>query len=75
MGANRVAEKLISAISKNLYAPYKIMGVIDPYGLAKKVQGSQILGKLDKLETVCKREKITALIQCDAFEHTLNLIS
>ncbi|MCF7830894.1 hypothetical protein K9M41_02780 [Candidatus Gracilibacteria bacterium] len=75
VGANRVAEKIITAICKNPYAPYKIVGVIDPYGLAKKVQGSQIMGKLDKLETVCEREKITALIQCDAFEHTLNLIS
>ncbi len=90
VGANRVAEKLITAIGSNLYAPYKVVGVIDPYGLYKspifnlqssKKEGSDkkdsvlILGKLDKLETVCEREKITALIQCDAFEHTINLIS
>jgi len=96
VGANRVAEKLITAIKNNPYAPYKIVGVIDPYGLYKdsnfKLQTSNkqknfkpqtlekggsvpMLGKLDKLEVVCEREKITALIQCDAFEHTINLIS
>lgn len=75
VGANRVSEQLIQAIEKNPYAPYKIIGVIDPYGMAKKIKGSQILGKLNKLEEVCEKENITALIQCDAFEHTINLIS
>jgi FlaA1/EpsC-like NDP-sugar epimerase len=75
VGANRVAERLIEAIEKNPYAPYKIIGVIDPYGLSKTIKYSKILGKLDKLEMLCDREKITAIIQCDAFEHTLNLIS
>ena len=75
VGANRVAERIIGTITKNPYAPYIIVGVIDPYGLSKKIQGSQILGKLDKLEDICEQEHITALIQCDAFEHTLNLIS
>ncbi len=75
VGANRVAEGIIQAIESNDYAPYKIIGVIDPYGMQKQIEGSKILGKLDKLETVCETEKITAIIQCDAFEHTLNLIS
>jgi len=75
VGANRTAEKIIQAITTNPYAPHKIIGVIDPYGLAKKIKGAQIFGKLDKLETVCEREGVTAIIQCDAFEHTLNLIS
>ncbi len=75
VGSNRVAERLIYAIEKNPYAPYKIIGVIDPYGLSKEIKHSKILGKLDKLETICETEKVTAIIQCDAFEHTLNLIS
>ncbi len=75
VGANRTTEQLIKAIESNPYTPYKVIGVIDPYGLEKKIKGHQILGKLNKLETICDREKITALIQCDAFEHTLNLIS
>ncbi len=88
VGANRVSEKLIEAIETNPYAPYKIVGVIDPYGMYQfsifNFQSSNgkssktivpILGKLDKLEAVCEKEKITALIQCDGFEHTLNLIS
>lgn len=75
IGANRVAEKLVSKIQNDRFAPYKIVGVIDPYGLAKNFSGTQILGKLDKLEKVCADEKISAIVQCDAFEHTLNLIS
>ena len=75
VGANRVSEKLIEAIETNPYAPYKIVGVIDPYGMAKHIKGAEILGKLDKLESVCEEQGITALIQCDGFEHTLNLIS
>lgn len=75
IGANRVAEKIIEAIQTDKYAPYKIIGVIDPYGMTKEIKNSTVLGKLDKLEIICEKENITCLIQCDAFEHTLNLIS
>lgn len=75
VGANRVAEQLIDAINADRFAPYQVVGVIDPYGLSKKIRGSRILGKLDQLDPVCKKEGVTSIIQCDAFEHTLNLIS
>lgn len=75
IGANRTTEQIIKSIESNPYAPYKIIGVIDPYGLEKTIKGSRILGKLNKLESICESESVTALIQCDAFEHTLNLIS
>jgi hypothetical protein len=70
-----VTEKLIKNINKDKFAPYQIVGVIDPYGFYKNIKGSEILGKLDKLNTICEQRKITAIIQCDAFEHTLNIIS
>lgn len=72
IGANAVSDQLIRAIEDNPYALYEVIGVIDPYGLKK---GPQILGKLDKLTEICQRESITAIIQCDAYEHTLNIIS
>lgn len=75
VGANRITEKLIKDIHDNPFAPYIVMGVIDPYGLARSVKGSNVLGKLDKLEILCQANDITAIIQCDAFEHTMNLIS
>ncbi len=75
IGANRVAEKLIEKINKDKFAPYQVVGVIDPYGFYKEIKDSKILGKLDKLNTICEQKKITAIIQCDAFEHTLNIIS
>ncbi|HEY5714016.1 MAG TPA: hypothetical protein VIT68_01565 [Candidatus Gracilibacteria bacterium] len=75
VGANRITEKLIHSINRDRYALFEIVGVIDPYGMTKHVEGAPIFGKLDKLESICQSEKITAIIQCDAFEHTLNLIS
>ena len=75
VGANRVAEQLIKSINNDSYALYTVIGVIDPYGISKSVKGSEILGKLNKLESVCKNKGVTAIIQCDAFEHTLNIIS
>lgn len=75
VGANRVSEKIIDRLTKDRFAPYKIVGVIDPYGLAAKNFKGKILGKLNKLEDVCDRERVTAMIQCDGFEHTLSLIS
>ena len=75
IGANKVTEKLIEAINTNPYALYEVIGVIDPYGLKKSIKGSEILGKLNKLDDVCVDKKVTAIIQCDAYEHTLNIIS
>ncbi len=74
VGANRTTEKFIEAIEKDSFAPYKVVGVIDPYGMYKK-KDLNVFGKLDKLESVVDKEGITAIIQTDAFEHTLNLIS
>ena len=67
--------KIIKSIKQDKYAPHKVIGVIDPYGLEKNIKGSEILGKLNKLESLCKKENISEIIQCDGFEHTLNLIS
>lgn len=75
IGANRTAEKIIESIENDPYAPHKVIGVIDPYGLEKKITGSQIMGKLNKLESVCLEKNISEIIQCDGFEHTLNIIS
>lgn len=75
VGANRIAESFIDRIKKNPYALYEVVGVIDPYGIQKEIAGSTILGKLDKLEAICEKEHITAILQCDAFEQTINLIS
>lgn len=74
IGANRVAEHLVSAINSNPYVLNKVIGVIDPYGLYKDFQGAEILGKLNKLEDVCRAHEVNAIIQCDGFEHTLSLI-
>jgi len=75
IGANRVAESIIEKFKTDPFAPYEIIGVIDPYGLAAKDFQGKVFGKLNKLESVCEKENITAIIQCDAFEHTINLIS
>jgi FlaA1/EpsC-like NDP-sugar epimerase len=75
IGANRVAEQFVTRVKTDPFAPFQIVGVIDPYGLAKSFAATPLLGKLDQLGSVCAREKVTALVQCDAFEHTLSLVS
>lgn len=79
VGANRVAESLIQKIMSNQLAPYRVVAAIDPYGLNKSKELTQykipIIGKLDKLQPAIDQRGITAVIQCDAFEHTLNILS
>lgn len=75
VGANRMAGHLIKDIETNAYAPYKVVGVLDPYGIAKRFEQAPLLGKLNVLEKVCEKHKVERIIQCDAFEHTINLIS
>lgn len=75
IGANRVAEQFVSRVKADRFALFQIVGVIDPYGLAKTFHSALLLGKLDQLELVCEKESITAIIQCDAFEHTLSIVS
>jgi FlaA1/EpsC-like NDP-sugar epimerase len=75
VGANRVSEKIIARFNADAYAPHLIVGVIDPYGLAAPTMKPFVLGKLNKLESVCDSERINYILQCDGFEHTLNLIT
>ena len=75
VGANSIAANFIKQIELDPYALYQVVGVIDPYGLKKTIEGSTVLGKLDKLEKVVQDLNVTAILQCDAFEQTLNLIS
>ncbi len=75
VGGNRISEHLVGALNTNTYSLHDVVGVIEPYGIYKDYKGAKVLGKLNKLEEVCEAENITAIIQCDAFEHTLSLIS
>ncbi len=75
IGANRVSERFVQQVQQDRYAPFQIRGVIDPYGLVKNFAGAKLLGKMDQLEAVTAAEKIDAIVQCDAFEHTLSLLS
>ena len=75
IGANPVAEKFVSQIKNSPYDLHHVIGVIDPYGVYKKIDGSEILGKLDKLGVVCEKYKINSILQCDAYEQAINIIS
>ena len=75
IGANRVAERIIRSIENDRFAPHRVVGVIDPYGLEKNIGNLQISGKLDRLESICQQKKVSEIIQCDGFEHTINVIS
>jgi len=68
-GAERIARKFFENGSR-----FQIVAAIAPYGGGQKsVAGAPVLGKLDALERVVKSEKIDAIVQTEAPEHTLNL--
>lgn len=75
IGANRIAERIIQRVNKDPFAAYEFVGVLAPYGLHKNIKGSKVLGKLNMFEDICKNEGVTAVIQCDGFEHTISIIS
>lgn len=75
IGANPVSEKMIDRIKNNPYALHQIIGVVDPYGVYKSIEGSEILGKLDKLEVLCQTHNINCILQCDAYEQALSIIA
>jgi len=68
-GAEKIAKSFFESGSR-----FQIVAALAPYGgSTKEFFGVPVLGKLDALETIVKREKIDAIIQTEAPEHTLNL--
>ena len=56
--------------------PLKPVAVLDSRGAKEKdLAGVPVRGKLDKLEDILVKEKITHLIQTSDLEQTLNLLS
>ncbi|MCK5018745.1 MAG: hypothetical protein KAS32_16910 [Candidatus Peribacteraceae bacterium] len=75
LGDTRESEKLIEILTaqKN---PLKPVAVLDGKGSKKEeMHGVPVLGKLNKLEEVLKKYKITHLIQCSDLEQSINLLS
>ncbi len=74
VGANRTTESLLRQISTDPHCLHRVIGVIDPYGVAQSVAGAPLLGKLNQLESAVSQHRVTSIVQTDGFEHTLSLI-
>lgn len=75
VGVTRESRSLIEALNKS-HHPLKPVAVLDGRGVKEEaIHGVPVRGKLNKLEEVLERERITHLIQCSDLEQSLNLLS
>ena len=75
VGATRESARLIERLNRRKN-PLKPVAVLDGRGAAESaVAGVPVKGKLNKLEEVLERDRITHLIQCSDLEQSLNLLS
>ena len=71
--ANKTAEKVIEAL-KNDGGVRNIVWILDSYWTSKKeILWVPVLWKLNIFEKVIKDKQIEEIVQCDNFEHTLNI--
>lgn len=75
LGVTRESTQLIRTLNSQKN-PLKPVAILDGKGSSEKeIDGVPVLGKLNKLEEVLQKYKITHLLQCSDLEQTLNLLS
>lgn len=75
IGATRESKRLIERLNTSRH-PLKPVAILDGMGTSEKeICGVPVRGKLNKLEEVLEKERITHLIQCSDLEQSLNLLS
>lgn len=73
IGNGRAAEHIAQKFFEN-GSRFQVVAALAPYGGgAKEFRSVKVLGKLDALEAVVRENKIDAIAQTEAPEHTLNL--
>lgn len=75
VGGGRNAEEIIEEIKKDPYAGLQVVGVIDPSGIYKTVKGAEVLGKMNKIESIIMSENIDFILQVNGFEQAENIAS
>lgn len=71
--ANKTAEKVIEALRKDWWVR-NIVWILDSYWTSKKeILWIPVLWKLNSFEKIILEKNIEEIVQCDNFEHTLNI--
>ncbi len=74
IGATREAGRLIEGLQKS--SPLRPVAVLDSHaGKDQALHGVPVVGRLNKLEDVLKKERITHIIQCSDLEHAMNFVA
>ncbi len=75
IGNGRAAAAIIKKLQQS-GSRFQPVAILAPFGGGdKSIEGVPVLGKLDALEKIVEREKIAALVQTEAGEQTINLLS
>ncbi len=75
VGNGRAAASIIAKL-RNSGSRFQPVAILAPFGGGdKSIEGVPVLGKLDALERIVEREKIGAIVQTEAGEQTINLLS
>ena len=75
VGVTRESRTLLETLRRSSN-PLKPVAILDGRGVSEKeIVGVPVLGKLNKLEEVLAKRRITHLIQCSDMEQSLNLLS
>jgi FlaA1/EpsC-like NDP-sugar epimerase len=75
IGATRESASLIEQLNRHR-SPLTPVAILDGHGTKEQeLHGVPVRGKLDRLEEIIERERITHLIQCSDLEQSLNLLS
>ena len=73
IGTNREARRLIERLQKKR-SPLTPVAILDNKSGPADIAGVPVLGKLNKLEETLDAQRISHLVQCDALEHSINLL-
>lgn len=75
VGVTRESQQLIELLKRKKH-PLVPVAILDGRGVSEKcVCGVSVRGKLNMLEEILQKERITHLIQCAEIEQSLNLLS
>lgn len=65
IGANRISYLILSAIKKNPYLGYNIIGILDKKNVGKDFAGFKVLGSEETLIDILKSQKVDEIIQAN----------
>lgn len=74
IGANRISYLILSEIKKNPYLGYRIVGILDKRKVGREILGFKILGSIEMLPEILKRQRVDEIIQANPQLPSKNVI-